>query len=732
MYRFSDISLRGTRCCRHTYWLLVIFLLFAACSPPESVTSNAPSGPLNSEANNTQPPEPAAPPDYIDTGDLPQLSERGVIRLLAPRLDSQDELPRSGMPVQEYQELAERFVRSLGLTPQWVFVDGFDGLLEALNLGQGDMAVTNLSVTRERKIVAAFSAALATVDEVLITRKETVVSSLGDMPLKVTVPAGTAYLETLQHIKKNNPQLQIVVAENQVSGSQMLQRVADGDVEATVVDSNIANLLLPQYPSLAKGPVLKKHRKIAWAVRRTNPELRSRLNEFLVSEHIQSSRNYQAHRDWEQIKSAKKLRILTLNNPASYFMWRGELMGFDYELMKQFSKRHHLRLEVVVKNDIDELLQALQSGEGDVIAASLTVTQKRQQRGIVFSRRYMRIREQLIGLADGLQITSLKQLEGRRVAVNPQTVYLKRLQALRQGGIDVQIEQKPGVATETLIAGLAARDYDFTIADSHLAAIEKSYHDNIHVNLNLTEDVDIAWGLRLDQPDLLEKLNAFIKKEYRGLFYNVTFNKYFASSKNIQRHKKYRVIADGALSPFDDKIKQHAQKYTLDWRLVTAQIYQESRFDPKAKSFAGAKGLMQVMPRTAKQFGYDNLYEPDQGIAAGLAYMDWLHARFPGALPLEERLYFILAAYNAGAGHVRDARRLARQLGKDPNRWFDNVEEAMLLLAKPAYANKARFGYVRGSEPVNYVRHIRERYLGYLRAADLGKDSPVGVGVKPN
>jgi len=146
-------------------------------------------------------------------------------------------------------------------------------------------------------------------------------------------------------------------------------------------------------------------------------------------------------------------------------------------------------------------------------------------------------------------------------------------------------------------------------------------------------------------------------------------------------------------------------------------MYQESRFNPKAKSFAGARGLMQVMPRTAGQMGVTGLYKPENGIRAGVAYMGWLEERFPKSLPFDQKIYFTLAAYNAGHGHVRDARVLAEQLGKDPNRWFNHVEDAMLLLSKPEYYKKARFGYVRGREPVNYVREIRDRYFGYLSVA---------------
>ena len=174
--------------------------------------------------------------------------------------------------------------------------------------------------------------------------------------------------------------------------------------------------------------------------------------------------------------------------------------------------------------------------------------------------------------------------------------------------------------------------------------------------------------------------------------------------------------AGKAISPYDDLVKKESLKYGLDWRLITSQMYQESRFNPKARSFAGAQGLLQVMPRTGRQFGYTNLTKPENGVAAGLAYLDWLEQRFPARLDLAEKLYFTLAAYNAGHGHVEDARRLAQRLGKDPDKWFGHVEDAMLLLAKPQYARQARYGYVRGSEPVKYVREIKNRYLGYVAA----------------
>ena len=184
----------------------------------------------------------------------------------------------------------------------------------------------------------------------------------------------------------------------------------------------------------------------------------------------------------------------------------------------------------------------------------------------------------------------------------------------------------------------------------------------------------------------------------------------------MQRLSRGRVVdaLNGKISPYDKLVRKYSDRYGFDWRLVTAQMYQESKFNPKAKSQVGARGLMQLMPRTAKAMGVINTSDPAHSIKGGVKYLDWLRDRFDTSLPISERLWFSLAAYNAGAGHVQDARRLASQMGYDANRWFEHTENAMLLLSKKKYAKKARYGFVNGTEPVNYVRDIRQRFEAYI------------------
>lgn len=723
-------------CLRKILWIVLIGLLFGCSDDPtqKDPSQNTQTNELQKELSGSPSPEP-----YIYTGGYSGIAELGTIRIIAPRFDGANALPRSGLSTSAYQALVAEFVKSLNLKIEWVYVDSFDALIPALVSGRGDVIATNMTVTKGRSEQVGFTKAIAQVSEVLIAQTDSPISSLEDFRvdskgktksnnsqsntaalndgIKVVVAAGTAYIETFT--SKGLADAVITLDQNG-NDNELLAGVSSGLYDATVLDSDIARILLKDYPKLSIKFTLKKHRPIAWAVRSGSPVLLSKLNEFLVSHHVKEASNLFERRDWTGIKASGRIRMLTLNNPASYFMWRGELMGFDYELMHAFASQNNLHLAVVLKNSIPELFEALKKGEGDVIAASLTRSEKRATAGVTFTRRYLKVNEQLIGKKDETPVTSLDALNGRSVGLNPDTVFYEHLLERLPKDHTVNIITVNDATTEELIGRMVEGEFDFTIADSHLVALEKSYHQNVSVSLELTESSAISWAVREEKDGregLKSALDAFSKKEYRGLFYNVVFNKYFKNTRKIKQYQEGRVYPDGKLSPYDDLIKELANKYKMDWRLLVSQMYQESKFDPKAKSFAGAQGLMQVMPRTAKELGISNLYEPKNGVTAGIVYMDWLEDRFPGELDFQERIFFTLAAYNAGTGHVRDARKLAKKLGYNQNKWFDNVEKAMLKLSKPKYYKNARFGYVRGSEPVQYVRKIHDRYLGYLQSS---------------
>lgn len=671
-------------------------------------------------------PEPPPPQNYIELGDLPALRRRGILRLLAPRSPQDDALPRDGLPLREWRRLAEKFAHRHGLEPRWVYVDTFAGLIPALIEGRGDVIATNFSRTATRAEKVAFTRPLQYVRELLVTRRG---SPDADGLLQVAVRRGSAFAQTLTAGERRQ-QFAIEYLDEPIEHEELLAAVATGRYQATVLDSNLADVLLPAYPDLAASGELESQRAIAWAVRREASRLERALNEFFTAEHLIAGRLQQRpRRDWAAIEKNRTLRVLTRNHPASYFMWRGELMGFDYDLLKEFASDHDLHLSMVVPGPDVDLAEALNAGMGDLIAASLTVTDARRAQGLAFTRPYLTVTEQVISSRgrepSKKDMPVAEMLAGKEVAVNPLTSFHSHLQAMVGAQSEpMKIVPVADATTEQLIDAVAKGDYPYTVADSHLVAIESTYRDDFAVVGELPGEREIAWAVRRDQPQLLEQLDAFLDEHHRGLFFNVTYNKYFEDAKRILRHQGDRLRSIDRLSPYDPLVREHAGRVDRDWRMVVAQMYQESRFDPRAQSFAGARGLMQVLPSTARQMGIDNLFEPENGIRAGVSYLDWLEERFLRDLPLDQRIYFTLAAYNAGHGHVRDARNLAARLGKDPDRWFGNVEEAMLMLSRPEYYRQARFGYVRGREPVDYVREIRERYLGYL-SVTRRENSPV-------
>jgi membrane-bound lytic murein transglycosylase F len=201
--------------------------------------------------------------------------------------------------------------------------------------------------------------------------------------------------------------------------------------------------------------------------------------------------------------------------------------------------------------------------------------------------------------------------------------------------------------------------------------------------------------------------------------YYVIYNKYFKNERSFRK----RIASDfysetsNRLSAYDSIIKFHANRIGWDWRLISSLIYQESRFRPEEQSWAGAQGLMQLMPSTARELGVTDISDPDQNVRAGTAYLHQLWNRWESIPDSTQRLKFTLASYNCGYSHVVDARRLTRKYGGQPQVWDDNVEKYLLNLMYPEFYNDevVRYGFVMGEEPVSYVEQILQRYEHYAR-----------------
>ena len=231
-----------------------------------------------------------------------------------------------------------------------------------------------------------------------------------------------------------------------------------------------------------------------------------------------------------------------------------------------------------------------------------------------------------------------------------------------------------------------------------------------------TNNGKLAWAVRTDNTELADSLRSWykpeiaesVKREEKALFSTQSIHRrVYAPMLNTQA---------GIISNYDHLFKRYAPIARWDWRLLAAQCYQESCFDPKAYSWAGAKGLMQIMPETAKHLGLaeSDVYEPELNIYAAARYINELNTRFIDIRNSEERKFFILASYNGGFFHIRDAMALAKKNGKNPYKWI-HVAEYVLKLSTPEYYNDpvVKYGYMRGSETANYVSAIYSRWQKY-------------------
>jgi membrane-bound lytic murein transglycosylase F len=658
-------------------------------------------------------------------GDFMDILAQGKLRILLTRDNSNAAyLPRQRSPLAEQQSIAEEFALSHGLIPELVLVDNFSKLIPALLEGKGDIAISNLTINAERLKKMAFSVPLDhVVEQVIVASGDKSVQRVRDLNGKsVMVNRDSTFWHALNWLKKNSyPDIRILEIPDGMQTETVLDDVAAGKIDATILDSNLVEIYLGYRNDLRVATNFSSQRDIAWGIRKNAPQLVSEINRYLQLEHMVEDRDRRYLDDFDAIKKRRVLRVLLRNNAASYFLYRGELMGFEYELAREFAEYHGLRLEVVVPPSHRELTSWLLEGRADIAMGFIEPDRRQRSLGIDFSTPYNYARQHIVVRKDD-PAKSLADLDYRTVFVRHHSAYWERLSELQREGARFQLRAtEDNIETEQLLQMVSRGKYKATMAGEHLLDIELAKGVPLRSAYVLNDPAEHAFALRKRNPKLKQALDAFVKRVYKSEFYNVTYNKYFKSRSSVQRLARGRIIdpVNGQISPYDKLVRKYADRYGFDWRLVTAQMYQESKFNPGAKSPVGARGLMQLMPRTAKAMGVENLSDPALNIQGGIKYLYWLRDRFDSSLPISEKNWFTLAAYNAGAGHVHDARRLARQLGYDADRWFEHTEKEMLLLAEEEYARKARFGYVNGTEPVNYVRDIRQRFEAYV---ELGRE----------
>lgn len=467
-------------------------------------------------------------------------------------------------------------------------------------------------------------------------------------------------------------------------------------------------------------------------------------------------------RDLEQIAADRTLKVIFTFNSTGYFIYRGETMGYEYELLNLFAEESGLRLEPVIARDSKVLFEALNRGDGDVVAAQLAASPSEEEvlmTDSLYSTAPVLVQRGVGAPAAGASgtvkratarekretgagpITIRARLVSRPADLAGQQVHVARVTPYRRRLVELNVELARDIevvevdeTTDKLIERLAEGDIAFTVAAENVAALRTGEYSNLLIKPAIGPPQPVVWALRKSSPRLHDALNQWLAVQRQKGLMNVLYRKYFLDRRGYRKRvaSRYLTGETGRLSPWDDAFRGAARIPSWDWRLVAAQSYQESRFDPRARSWAGAVGLMQMMPRTARELGID-ARDPEESIEGACRYLRRIEEAWrPAVKRRAERLKFVLASYNVGLGHVQDAFRLAEKNGDDATSW-ENVAYWLIRKSKREVFDDpvVKYGFARGTEPVGYVDAILSRWDHYREFVALEPAPEVAPDATP-
>ncbi len=432
-----------------------------------------------------------------------------------------------------------------------------------------------------------------------------------------------------------------------------------------------------------------------------------------------------------EIRSRGVLRVLMHHDAASYFLFRGEELGFEFELARRFAEEIGVVLEVSTPPSKTPLARWLEEGRGDM-AAGVIVAEPPEPGSLLFSTPYIAADVRVITHSDNAQTNGERILADTAVKIR-QVKHSRKSPPSGLNEVGKSTVGKPlPKASEILGSGILGPRISAVlkkeilyspalapVADS-VGTASPGGPEEVYT---LPRPARIGWAVRPGQDELLQAINEFHIRSKRSGLRKILYEKYFTSTRFLGPDES-TALSD-RLSRHDPLIAHYAEKAGFDWRLIAALIFEESRFDPTRRSAQGAWGLMQVRRIAARQVGVADYRSLEGNLEAGVKYLRFLIGKFPDAVA-RDRLAFALSGYLLGPRRVRDAQRLARVLGDDPNRWEGAVERALPLLEDPKYYRKIKAEFTPGSRAVAYTNAILKRYKLYTRYIPRSMRTPNG------
>ena len=412
----------------------------------------------------------------------------------------------------------------------------------------------------------------------------------------------------------------------------------------------------------------------------------------------------------KKIKKRNVLNVVLLNSPSSYYIGVDGAQGFEYDLLQAYAKHLNVELNVSVAHTVKEALVLSKMKNIDITSASLAKTPLREKK-FNFGPSYFEVQEQLIcnrGMINNSTFPrDIENLVGLRISIGEDTSYSETIKSLQEDGYDINATLTSEFSTEELLAKVAKHEIDCTIAASNIYALNLRYFPEIAMAFSVSKREQLSWLLPPDSKDLesdmYEWLNEFNQMGKMGQlkdhYYSYVLLFDYYNTKMFYKRIKSR------LPKYKKMFEEASTAFSIPWTLLASISYQESHWNPKAKSFTGVRGLMMLTRNTAKLLHIKNRLDPKQSIVGGTRHIKQMLKFVPKKVKGENRLKFALAAYNLGLGHIRDAQALAKEIGLNQNEWSD-LKIVLPLLSQKKYYRGLQYGFARGSEAVKYVESI--------------------------
>ncbi len=415
----------------------------------------------------------------------------------------------------------------------------------------------------------------------------------------------------------------------------------------------------------------------------------------------------------QEIINRGSLKVISRESPSTYYSGYQGADGVEFQLVSRFAEKLGVKLEITAADSITEVLSTLRSGEADMAAAGLSITAERLKE-FSFAPAYQEVSQKLVFKQGKRWPRNINQLRGE-LRVMADSSHAQKLLALKQQFPSLSWTETQTQTSEDLLTEVLTENIDYTITDSNELALNRRFYPELAIGFSVGEPELLAWVFIKNKDDSLRAaaIDFFANFRQSGDLAQLMERHYgHVEDFDYVGTRKFLLAAQKKLPGYSAYF-QAASEQNMDWRLLAAISYQESHWNPKARSPTGVRGMMMLTLPTAKQLRIKNRLDPQQSIAGGALYFKKVYSRIPERIPEPDRTWFTLAAYNIGWGHVEDARKITEKHGADPDRWVD-VKERLPLLRQKKYYQNTKYGYARGDEPVQYVDNIR-RYYETLR-----------------